>query len=182
MTPRLPLANPGLSALITDGHRGRLAHGPLPAEADSAVVRPAAVEQIAQLGDILARYPDDRIRIEGHTDASPRWIDVGGSSRPRRTSATTRTPRRTRSVRHSRGWSFEEGRVGLAADAGPTVPRRAAAVGRERCPEAARVGSAKLQPVGPARAASRAVGKRYTRCWVLGQRRVPRASGVSMLT
>lgn len=37
---------------------------------DSAVVRPAAVEQIAQLGDILAKYPDDRIRIEGHTDAT----------------------------------------------------------------------------------------------------------------
>jgi len=35
---------------------------------DSAVLKPAAVEQIAQLGDILAKYPDDRIRIEGHTD------------------------------------------------------------------------------------------------------------------
>src|SRR2546429_9470781 len=28
---------------------------------DSAVLKPAAVEQIAQLGDILAKYPDDRI-------------------------------------------------------------------------------------------------------------------------
>jgi outer membrane protein OmpA-like peptidoglycan-associated protein len=37
---------------------------------DSAVLKPAAVEQIAQLGDILARYPDDRIRIQGHTDSS----------------------------------------------------------------------------------------------------------------
>jgi len=37
---------------------------------DSAVLKPAAVEQIAQLGDILARYPDDRIRIEGHTDST----------------------------------------------------------------------------------------------------------------
>ena len=36
---------------------------------DSAVLKPAAVEQIAQLGDILARYPDDRIRIEGHSDS-----------------------------------------------------------------------------------------------------------------
>jgi outer membrane protein OmpA-like peptidoglycan-associated protein len=35
---------------------------------DSAVLKPAAVEQIAQLGDILARYPDDRIRVQGHTD------------------------------------------------------------------------------------------------------------------
>src|SRR6266481_9021642 len=37
---------------------------------DSAVLRPAAVEQIAQLGDILAKYPDDRIRVQGHTDSS----------------------------------------------------------------------------------------------------------------
>jgi outer membrane protein OmpA-like peptidoglycan-associated protein len=37
---------------------------------DSAVLKPAAVEQIAQLGDILAKYPDDRIRIEGHTDST----------------------------------------------------------------------------------------------------------------
>src|SRR3981081_582915 len=31
---------------------------------DSAVLKPAAVEQIAQLGDILARYPDDRIQVQ----------------------------------------------------------------------------------------------------------------------
>jgi outer membrane protein OmpA-like peptidoglycan-associated protein len=37
---------------------------------DSAVLKPAAVEQLARLGDILARYPDDRIRIEGHTDST----------------------------------------------------------------------------------------------------------------
>src|SRR5215470_3229350 len=36
---------------------------------DSAVLKPAAIDQLAQLGDVLARYPDDRIRIEGHTDA-----------------------------------------------------------------------------------------------------------------
>src|SRR5258705_5916118 len=36
---------------------------------DSAVLKPAAVEQLAQLGDILARYADDRIRIEGHSDS-----------------------------------------------------------------------------------------------------------------
>jgi outer membrane protein OmpA-like peptidoglycan-associated protein len=28
------------------------------------------VEQIAQLGDILARYPDDRIQVQGHTDST----------------------------------------------------------------------------------------------------------------
>jgi outer membrane protein OmpA-like peptidoglycan-associated protein len=37
---------------------------------DSAVLKPAAVEQLAQLGDILARYPEDRIRIQGHTDST----------------------------------------------------------------------------------------------------------------
>jgi len=37
---------------------------------DSAVLKPAAVEQLARLGDILAKYPDDRIRIQGHTDST----------------------------------------------------------------------------------------------------------------
>jgi outer membrane protein OmpA-like peptidoglycan-associated protein len=37
---------------------------------DSAVVKPAAVEQVARLGDILAKYPQDRIRIVGHTDST----------------------------------------------------------------------------------------------------------------
>jgi outer membrane protein OmpA-like peptidoglycan-associated protein len=37
---------------------------------NSAVLRPAAVEQIAKLGEILAKYPHDRIRIQGHTDST----------------------------------------------------------------------------------------------------------------
>ena len=37
---------------------------------DSAVLKPEAVEMVAKLGDILARYPDDRIRIQGFTDAT----------------------------------------------------------------------------------------------------------------
>ena len=37
---------------------------------DSAVVQPAAVEELARLGDILAKYPQDRIIIEGFTDPS----------------------------------------------------------------------------------------------------------------
>lgn len=37
---------------------------------NSAVLRPAAVEQIAKLGDILVKYPHDRIRIQGHTDST----------------------------------------------------------------------------------------------------------------
>jgi outer membrane protein OmpA-like peptidoglycan-associated protein len=37
---------------------------------DSAVLKPEAVDQIARLGDILAKYPEDRIRIQGHTDST----------------------------------------------------------------------------------------------------------------
>ncbi len=34
------------------------------------MVQPAAVEELARLGDILAKYPQDRIIIEGFTDSS----------------------------------------------------------------------------------------------------------------
>jgi outer membrane protein OmpA-like peptidoglycan-associated protein len=37
---------------------------------DSSVLKPEAVEQIAKLGDILVKYPEDRIRIQGHTDST----------------------------------------------------------------------------------------------------------------
>jgi outer membrane protein OmpA-like peptidoglycan-associated protein len=37
-------------------------------ETDSAVLKPAAVDRVVQLGEILAKYPEDRIRIGGHTD------------------------------------------------------------------------------------------------------------------
>jgi outer membrane protein OmpA-like peptidoglycan-associated protein len=37
---------------------------------DSAVVKPEAAEELARLGDILAKYPEDRIRIRGFTDAT----------------------------------------------------------------------------------------------------------------
>jgi outer membrane protein OmpA-like peptidoglycan-associated protein len=37
---------------------------------DSSVLKPDAVEQIAKLGDILVKYPEDRIRIQGHTDST----------------------------------------------------------------------------------------------------------------
>ncbi len=33
-------------------------------------VKPAGLEDLAKMGDILAKYSDDRVRIEGHTDAS----------------------------------------------------------------------------------------------------------------
>src|SRR5205807_3970063 len=37
---------------------------------DSAVLKPEAVEQIAKLGDILAKYTADRVRIQGYTDST----------------------------------------------------------------------------------------------------------------
>jgi outer membrane protein OmpA-like peptidoglycan-associated protein len=36
----------------------------------SAVLKPEAVEQLQKVGDVLAKYSDDRIRIEGHTDST----------------------------------------------------------------------------------------------------------------
>jgi outer membrane protein OmpA-like peptidoglycan-associated protein len=39
-------------------------------DTNSAELKGEAVTQITQVGDILAKYADDRIRIEGHTDAS----------------------------------------------------------------------------------------------------------------
>jgi len=37
---------------------------------DSAVLKPEAVEMVAKLGDILAKYAEDRIRIAGFTDST----------------------------------------------------------------------------------------------------------------
>jgi outer membrane protein OmpA-like peptidoglycan-associated protein len=39
-------------------------------DTDSAVLKPEAVEQLAKVGDIIAKYSDDRVRVEGHTDAT----------------------------------------------------------------------------------------------------------------
>ncbi|HVI92810.1 MAG TPA: OmpA family protein [Anaeromyxobacter sp.] len=36
----------------------------------SAVLKPDAIEQIEKVGDILAKYSDDRVRIEGHADST----------------------------------------------------------------------------------------------------------------
>ncbi len=38
-------------------------------DSGSAVLKPGAIAQIEKVGDILARYSDDRIRVEGHTDS-----------------------------------------------------------------------------------------------------------------
>ena len=37
---------------------------------NSAVLTENATQQVQQVGDILAKYPKDRIRVEGHTDAT----------------------------------------------------------------------------------------------------------------
>ncbi|HSD21066.1 MAG TPA: OmpA family protein [Anaeromyxobacter sp.] len=39
-------------------------------DTNSAELKTEAVSQITQVGDILAKYADNRIRIEGHTDSS----------------------------------------------------------------------------------------------------------------
>jgi outer membrane protein OmpA-like peptidoglycan-associated protein len=38
-------------------------------DSGSAVLKPEAIAQLEKMGDILARYSDDRIRVEGHTDS-----------------------------------------------------------------------------------------------------------------
>lgn len=38
-------------------------------ETNSAVLTPGAVSQLTRIGDILKKYPEDRITIEGHTDS-----------------------------------------------------------------------------------------------------------------
>ncbi len=36
----------------------------------SAVLKDEAIAQIAKVGDIIAKYSDDRVRVEGHTDST----------------------------------------------------------------------------------------------------------------
>jgi outer membrane protein OmpA-like peptidoglycan-associated protein len=38
-------------------------------ETDSAVLTEDAIARVSRIGDILAKYPEDQIRIEGHTDS-----------------------------------------------------------------------------------------------------------------
>jgi outer membrane protein OmpA-like peptidoglycan-associated protein len=37
---------------------------------DSAALRPEAIDQLTKVGDVLARYPEDRIRVEGYADST----------------------------------------------------------------------------------------------------------------
>ncbi len=36
----------------------------------SAVLKPEAVDQVTKVGDVIAKYADDRVRVEGHTDST----------------------------------------------------------------------------------------------------------------
>jgi outer membrane protein OmpA-like peptidoglycan-associated protein len=38
-------------------------------DSGSAVLKPEAIARLEKVGDILAKYADDRIRVEGHTDS-----------------------------------------------------------------------------------------------------------------
>jgi len=90
---------------------------------DSAVLKPEAVEQIAKLGDIRAKYPQDRIRVQGHTDST------GSVSHNEELSM-----RRARSVREvlvSRGVKPEQMLVEGIGEARP-IADNATAAGRSK--------------------------------------------------
>jgi outer membrane protein OmpA-like peptidoglycan-associated protein len=90
---------------------------------DSAVVRPAGVEQLARLGDILAKYPEDRIRIEGHTDST--------GSRSHNEELSLRRAEAVRDVLASRGVHPRQMLVDGAGPARPIADNSTAA-GRAR--------------------------------------------------
>jgi outer membrane protein OmpA-like peptidoglycan-associated protein len=39
-------------------------------DVDSTALKPQAVEQLNKVGDVLAKYSDDRVQIGGHTDST----------------------------------------------------------------------------------------------------------------
>ena len=67
---------------------------------DSAVLKPQAVEMVAKLGDILAKYPEDRIRISGFTDST--------GSVAHNEELSLRRARAVRDVLHDRGVKTEQ--------------------------------------------------------------------------
>jgi outer membrane protein OmpA-like peptidoglycan-associated protein len=67
---------------------------------DSAVLKPEAVEKVAKLGDILAKYPEDRIRIAGFTDST--------GSVAHNEELSLRRARAVRDVLHDRGVKGEQ--------------------------------------------------------------------------
>jgi outer membrane protein OmpA-like peptidoglycan-associated protein len=38
-------------------------------DTNSAILKPEAIEEVTKVGDIVAKYSDDRVRVEGHTDS-----------------------------------------------------------------------------------------------------------------
>lgn len=67
---------------------------------DSAVLKPQAVEMVAKLGDILAKYPEDRIKISGFTDST--------GSVAHNEELSLRRARSVRDVLHDRGVKIEQ--------------------------------------------------------------------------
>ncbi len=82
----------------------------------SAVLRPDAVDRLSQVGDILSRYSDDRIRVEGYTDST-------GTSRAneelsQRRADAVRRVLRGRGVRDAQITSLGRGETRPVADNG----------------------------------------------------------------
>jgi len=67
---------------------------------DSAVLKPQAVELVAKLGDILAKYPEDRIKVSGFTDST--------GSVAHNEELSLRRARSVRDVLHDRGVKTEQ--------------------------------------------------------------------------
>lgn len=67
---------------------------------DSAVLKPQAVEMVAKLGDILVKYPEDRIKISGFTDST--------GSVAHNEELSLRRARAVRDVLHDRGVKSEQ--------------------------------------------------------------------------
>ena len=86
---------------------------------DSAVLKPEAVEQVAKLGDILAKYTADRVRIQGYTDST------GSASHNEELSL--RRAQAVREVLVSRGVKPEQMLVEGVGEAHPIADNRTAA-------------------------------------------------------
>lgn len=67
---------------------------------DSAVLKPEAVDMVAKLGDVLAKYSDDRIRVSGYTDST--------GSRAHNEELSMRRAQAVRDVLQSRGVKPEQ--------------------------------------------------------------------------
>lgn len=88
---------------------------------DSSVLKPEAVDMVAKLGDVLAKYPEDRIRIAGYTDST--------GSRAHNEELSMRRAQSVRDVLQGRGVKAEQMVVeGMGPEA--PVASNATAAGR----------------------------------------------------